>query len=65
MRRACVDEAFRDRVRRFYRASGGLHAGILHQAGYATYVSNAYQPDYFNSTKAYTGIGFDKTLLSD
>ena len=38
----------------------GCMPGILHQAGYATYVSNAYQPDYFNSTKAYTGIGFDK-----
>ncbi len=38
----------------------GCMPGILHQAGYATYVSNAYQPDYFNSTKAYTGIGFEK-----
>jgi phosphoglycerol transferase MdoB-like AlkP superfamily enzyme len=40
--------------------AAGCMPGILHQAGYATYVSNAYQPDYFNSTKAYTGIGFDK-----
>ena len=40
--------------------TAGCMPGILHQAGYATYVSNAYQPDYFNSAKAYTGIGFDK-----
>jgi hypothetical protein len=40
--------------------AAGCMPGILHQAGYATYVSNAYQPDYFNSTKAYTGIGFEK-----
>jgi phosphoglycerol transferase MdoB-like AlkP superfamily enzyme len=40
--------------------TAGCMPGILHQAGYATYVSNAYQPDYFNSTKAYTGIGFEK-----
>ncbi len=38
----------------------GCMPSILHQAGYATYVSNVYQPDYFNSTKAYTGIGFEK-----
>jgi phosphoglycerol transferase MdoB-like AlkP superfamily enzyme len=40
--------------------AAGCMPGILHQAGYATYISNAYQPDYFNSTKAYTGIGFEK-----
>jgi len=40
--------------------AAGCMPGILHQAGYATYVSNAYQPDYFNSTKAYTGTGFEK-----
>jgi hypothetical protein len=40
--------------------TAGCLPGILHQAGYATYVSNAYQPDYFNSTKAYTGTGFEK-----
>jgi phosphoglycerol transferase MdoB-like AlkP superfamily enzyme len=40
--------------------AAGCMPGILHQAGYATYVSNVYQPDYFNSTKAYTGIGFEK-----
>jgi phosphoglycerol transferase MdoB-like AlkP superfamily enzyme len=40
--------------------AAGCMPGILHQAGYATYVSNAYQPDYFNSTKAYSGIGFEK-----
>ena len=41
----------------------GCMPGILHQAGYSTYASNAYQPDYFNSTKAYTGIGFEKTYF--
>jgi phosphoglycerol transferase MdoB-like AlkP superfamily enzyme len=40
--------------------AAGCMPGILRQAGYATYVSNVYQPDYFNSTKAYTGIGFEK-----
>jgi len=40
--------------------AAGCMPGILHQAGYTTYVSNVYQPDYFNSTKAYTGIGFEK-----
>ena len=40
--------------------AAGCMPGILHQAGYATYVSNVYQPDFFNSVKAYTGIGFDK-----
>jgi phosphoglycerol transferase MdoB-like AlkP superfamily enzyme len=34
--------------------------GILRQAGYSTYATNVYEPDYFNSTNAYTGIGFDK-----
>jgi phosphoglycerol transferase MdoB-like AlkP superfamily enzyme len=38
----------------------GCMPDILHQAGYSTYVSNVFEPDYFNSTKAYTGIGFDK-----
>jgi phosphoglycerol transferase MdoB-like AlkP superfamily enzyme len=38
----------------------GCMPGILHQAGYSTYVSNVFDPDYFNSTKAYTGVGFDK-----
>jgi hypothetical protein len=38
----------------------GCMPNILHQAGYTTYVSNVYHPDYFNSTKAYTGIGFEK-----
>jgi phosphoglycerol transferase MdoB-like AlkP superfamily enzyme len=32
--------------------------GILSQAGYSSVVSNAFEPNYFNSTKAYTGIGF-------
>jgi phosphoglycerol transferase MdoB-like AlkP superfamily enzyme len=40
--------------------AAGCMPGILDQAGYSTYVTNAYQPDYFNSTKAYTGVGFDK-----
>ena len=38
----------------------GCMPGILKQAGYSTYVSNIFYPDYFNSTKAYTGIGFEK-----
>jgi phosphoglycerol transferase MdoB-like AlkP superfamily enzyme len=37
---------------------------ILHQAGYTTYVSNAYVPDFFNTVKAYTGIGFDKIYFA-
>jgi phosphoglycerol transferase MdoB-like AlkP superfamily enzyme len=37
----------------------GCMPGILRQAGYSTYVSNVFQPDYFNSTNAYTGIGFE------
>jgi phosphoglycerol transferase MdoB-like AlkP superfamily enzyme len=41
----------------------GCMPGILHQAGYSTYVTNAFQPDYFNSTKAYTGIGFQKLFF--
>ncbi len=40
--------------------AAGCMPGILHQAGYATYASNVFQPDYFNSTKAYTGAGFEK-----
>lgn len=40
--------------------AAGCMPGVLHQAGYSTYATNAYQPDYFNSTKAYTGAGFDK-----
>jgi phosphoglycerol transferase MdoB-like AlkP superfamily enzyme len=39
--------------------AAGCMPGILHQAGYQTYVSNIFEPDYFNSTKAYTGAGFD------
>jgi Phosphoglycerol transferase and related proteins, alkaline phosphatase superfamily len=41
----------------------GCMPDILHRAGYSTYVTNAYQPDYFNSTKAYTGIGFQKLFF--
>lgn len=33
---------------------------ILSQAGYETNATNSYKPDFFNSTKAYTGIGFEK-----
>ena len=33
---------------------------ILDQAGYATLVSNAFEPDYFNWMKAYPGVGFQK-----
>ena len=40
--------------------AAGCMPGILHQAGYATYASNAYQPDYFNSNKAYAGAGFEE-----
>ena len=40
--------------------AAGCMPDILHQAGYSTFVTNVYQPDYFNSTKAYTGIGFEK-----
>jgi phosphoglycerol transferase MdoB-like AlkP superfamily enzyme len=38
----------------------GCMPGILAQAGYSSIVSNSYEPNYFNSTKAYTGIGFGK-----
>lgn len=33
---------------------------ILAQGGYETNATNAYRPDFFNSTNAYTGIGFEK-----
>ncbi|HIJ89659.1 MAG: sulfatase-like hydrolase/transferase [Desulfobulbaceae bacterium] len=33
---------------------------ILSQGGYETNATNAYKPDFFNSTNAYTGIGFEK-----
>jgi phosphoglycerol transferase MdoB-like AlkP superfamily enzyme len=42
----------------------GCMPAILHQAGYATYASNAYLPHYFNAIKAYTGIGFDKIYFA-
>ena len=42
----------------------GCMPTILHQAGYTTYVSNAYVPDFFNTVKAYTGIGFDKIYFA-
>lgn len=33
---------------------------ILSLSGYETIASNSYKPDFFNSTKAYTSIGFNK-----
>jgi phosphoglycerol transferase MdoB-like AlkP superfamily enzyme len=42
----------------------GCMPAILRQAGYTTYASNAYMPDYFNTIKAYTGIGFDKIYFA-
>ena len=37
----------------------GCMPRILAQAGYSTIVSNAFEPNYFNGTRAYTGIGFE------
>jgi len=34
---------------------------ILTQGGYDTNSSNSFVPDFYNSTKAYAGMGFDKT----
>ena len=34
---------------------------ILAQGGYETISSNSYVPDFYNSTKAYAGIGFGKS----
>lgn len=34
---------------------------ILTQGGYETIASNAFVPDFFNSTKAYLGLGFEET----
>ncbi len=42
----------------------GCMPAILHQAGYTTYASNSFYPDYFNTIKAYTGIGFDKIYFN-
>jgi hypothetical protein len=42
----------------------GCMPAILRQAGYATYATNAYMPNYFNTVKAYTGIGFDKIYFA-
>jgi len=33
---------------------------ILGQAGYHTMATNAFTPDFFNSTKGYVGVGFEK-----
>jgi phosphoglycerol transferase MdoB-like AlkP superfamily enzyme len=43
----------------FTGEAAGCMPGILARSGYSTIVSNAFEPDYFNSTKAYTGIGFE------
>lgn len=40
--------------------AAGCLPGVLRQAGYSTYATNVYQPDYFNSVNAYTGAGFDE-----
>lgn len=42
----------------FTGEAAGCMPGILAQAGYSSIVSNSFEPNYFNSTKAYTGIGF-------
>lgn len=44
----------------FTGEAAGCMPGILAQAGYLSVVSNSFEPNYFNSTKAYTGIGFEK-----
>lgn len=44
----------------FTGAAAGCMPDKLRQAGYLTIVSNAFEPNYFNSTKAYTGVGFEK-----
>jgi phosphoglycerol transferase MdoB-like AlkP superfamily enzyme len=44
--------------------AAGCMPQILHQAGYITYASNAYVPDFFNTVNAYTGIGFDKIYFA-
>lgn len=44
----------------FTGEAAGCMPGVLDQAGYSTSVSNGFEPNYFNSTKAYTGIGFQQ-----
>jgi phosphoglycerol transferase MdoB-like AlkP superfamily enzyme len=44
----------------FTGQAAGCMPGILAQAGYSSIVSNSFEPNYFNSTKAYTGIGFQQ-----
>jgi phosphoglycerol transferase MdoB-like AlkP superfamily enzyme len=44
----------------FTGEAAGCMPGILAQAGYSSIVSNSFEPNYFNSTKAYTGIGFEQ-----
>ncbi|MFH2220153.1 MAG: LTA synthase family protein [Pseudomonadota bacterium] len=34
---------------------------VLAQGGYHTIATNAFRPDFFNSIKAYEGLGFEKT----
>lgn len=38
----------------------GCTPGVLAKAGYTSVVSNGFEPNYFNSTKAYTGVGFQQ-----
>jgi phosphoglycerol transferase MdoB-like AlkP superfamily enzyme len=35
-------------------------SNVLGQAGYHTMATNAFYPDFFNATKAYQGLGFEK-----
>jgi phosphoglycerol transferase MdoB-like AlkP superfamily enzyme len=44
----------------FSGEAAGCMPGILAQAGYSTIVSNSFEPNYFNSTKAYNGAGFEQ-----
>jgi len=47
----------------FTGQAAGCMPRILAQAGYATNASNAFEPNYFNATKAYSGIGFDNIFF--
>jgi phosphoglycerol transferase MdoB-like AlkP superfamily enzyme len=42
----------------FSGAAAGCMPDILARAGYTTIASNAFKPNFFNTTKAYTGFGF-------
>jgi phosphoglycerol transferase MdoB-like AlkP superfamily enzyme len=43
----------------FTGKAAGCMPRILAQAGYSTMASNSFEPNYFNATKAYSGIGFE------